>query len=251
MSVLYRLLSSGGVRLLLVLTAAYSSGLAADAYQKISQRLQQQGWEVDRVSFVEELGLYQVVLRGDSGRLFFNAEADRFVYGDMFALGPEGVQNLSEVEREGDRARVLNGYARANSEQLISFAGEQRDHSVFIFTDIDCGFCRQLHQRMSEYNQLGIVVNYLAFPRSGPGSESFRKAISVWCNADQLAAMTAAKAGRVVAPAQCQNQQVLQQYELGQELGVRGTPAIVTQSGELIAGYLPPESLLARLQPGN
>ena len=35
---------------------------------------------------------------------------------------------------------------------------------------------------------------------------------------------------------------------MGQEVGLSGTPAIVLDDGELIAGYLPPDALKQRLE---
>ena len=235
---------------LILLTGALatSSAFADDAaINAVTTRLQAQGLEVDKINFVESLGLYQVVLVGDRGRLFVNADASHFVYGDLFAL--EGsIVNLSEFERKDERAQMLGQYVEQNPQQLIKFAGADNEASIYIFTDIDCGFCRRLHNQMAEYNDLGIEVNYLSFPRSGPGTRSFAKAVTVWCSEDQQSAMTAAKNGVDLDNISCDEQQVLQQYQLGQSLGINGTPAIVLADGELIAGYLPPSTLLERLR---
>ena len=235
--------------LILLMGALVTSPAFADDadVNAITTKLQAQGLEVDKINFVEAVGLYQVVLVGDRGRLFVNADASHFVYGDLFAL--EGsIVNLSEFERKDERAQMLGQYVEQNPQQLIKFAGADSEASIYIFTDIDCGFCRRMHNQMTEYNDLGIEVNYLSFPRSGPGTRSFAKAVTVWCSEDQQAAMTAAKNGVDLANISCDNQQVLQQYQLGQSLGVNGTPAIVLADGELIAGYLPPSTLLERLR---
>lgn len=59
--------------------------------------------------------------------------------------------------------------------------------------------------------------------------------------------MTAAKQGQAVPEKQCQHQ-VDRHMALSQQLGVTGTPAILTEQGGLIAGYLPPEQLLPQLE---
>ena len=234
---------------LILLTAALAAApaLADDALDAVSSKLEAQGLNVAKISFVEALGLYQVSLVGDQGRLFVNADASNFIYGDLFAID-NGIVNLSEFERKDERAQMLAQYIEQNPQQLIQFAGADSETSIYIFTDIDCGYCRRLHNQMAEYNDLGIEVNYLSFPRSGPGTRSFAKAVTVWCSEDQQAAMTAAKNGIDLNNINCDNQQVLQQYELGQNLGINGTPAIVLADGELIAGYLPPNTLLQRLR---
>ncbi len=115
-----------------------------------------------------------------------------------------------------------------------------------VFTDIDCGYCRKLHAQMAEYNEQGIAISYLAFPRAGIGSRSYEKAVSVWCSEDQQDAMTQAKLGADPDPLQCDNP-IAEQYQLGQQLGVTGTPALLTSSGQLIPGFVPPQQLRARL----
>lgn len=119
-------------------------------------------------------------------------------------------------------------------------------HEVTVFTDIDCGYCRRLHSQIDEYNEYGIAVNYLFFPRSGPGSHSFEKAVSVWCADDSRTALTEAKQGAEPEPRTCENP-VAAQFQLGQDVGIQGTPAIVAEDGTMLPGYMPPQTLVQRL----
>jgi len=113
-----------------------------------------------------------------------------------------------------------------------------------VFTDVDCGYCRKLHSQMSELNELGIRVRYLAYPRSGPDTPSWEKAEAVWCAKDRKDAITRAKKGeKIERDAACKDTPVAADYELGEEMGVRGTPAIITETGEYLGGYLPPPQL--------
>ena len=115
-----------------------------------------------------------------------------------------------------------------------------------VFTDIDCGYCRRMHQEMAEYNRLGITIEYLFYPRDGIGSEAFDKAVSVWCSADRRAALTAAKAGQALPKADCANP-VTRDYDLGRRIGLDGTPAIYAPDGTQLGGYVAPAEMLARL----
>jgi thiol:disulfide interchange protein DsbC len=115
-----------------------------------------------------------------------------------------------------------------------------------VFTDIDCGYCRKLHSQIDEYNKQGIAIHYMAFPRAGIGSHSYEKAVSVWCADDPRNALTQAKLGAEPDPLQCDNT-IAQQYQLGVDLGVSGTPSLLTSAGQMIPGYVPPEQLRARL----
>lgn len=147
-------------------------------------------------------------------------------------------QAMSKVRRE------LVG--KIDHDELIAFGPKDAAHSIVVFTDVDCGYCRRLHQQVDEYIEAGIRIEYAAFPRAGVGSDSFNKMVSVWCADDQQAAMDLAKSGETPEPAQCESP-VKDLYQMGQRLGVTGTPALVTANGDLIPGYVPPADLRARL----
>lgn len=120
-------------------------------------------------------------------------------------------------------------------------------HTITVFTDIDCGFCRKLHGEMKGYNDEGIAVRYLFFPRSGVHTPSYDKAVSVWCASDRNAAMTRSKSGKDVEAKKCDNP-VIEHMRLGELIGVNGTPAIILPSGELLPGYVPPKRLLQYIE---
>jgi thiol:disulfide interchange protein DsbC len=117
---------------------------------------------------------------------------------------------------------------------------------VTVFTDIDCGYCRRLHTQMADYNNAGISVEYLFFPRAGLGSESFTKAVSVWCAANRNEALTHAKNGDAIENKTCDNP-ITEEFELGRKIGIAGTPAVIADDGTQIGGYLTPEQMVARL----
>jgi thiol:disulfide interchange protein DsbC len=114
---------------------------------------------------------------------------------------------------------------------------------------MDCGYCRQLHSEIAQYNKLGIRVRYAAFPRTGPGSPSWKKAEAVWCSKDRKDALTRAKLGQNVSAAQCATP-VAAEYELGNQIGVNGTPSIFTEKGEMVGGYVPAAQLAQYLDGG-
>jgi thiol:disulfide interchange protein DsbC len=139
----------------------------------------------------------------------------------------------------------LDAYPAA---KRITFAPKSKPkYKVTVFTDIDCGYCRKMHSHIAEYNERGIQVDYLFFPRSGPGTPSFAKAVSVWCADDQKKAFTAAKSGANPEPLQCDNP-VAEEYQLGISVGVDGTPSVFAEDGSKIGGYLTPDQLQAQLE---
>jgi len=132
--------------------------------------------------------------------------------------------------------------------QRIVFAPSGKpQYKITVFTDIDCGYCRKLHSEIAEFNKRGIEVDYLFFPRSGIGTPSYDKAVSVWCAKDRKAAFTAAKSGADPAPLKCDNP-VAEQFTLGTKVGVDGTPTILAPDGTKLGGYLTPDQMLSKLQ---
>lgn len=187
-------------------------------------------------------GVYEVAI--ESQVLYVSGDGRYLLKGDIIDLDTN--VNLTDLRRNTARGKVM---AAVDRKDMIVFAPENVQHTITVFTDIDCGYCRKLHREMDELNELGVKVQYLFFPRTGPGSASWYKAENVWCSADRNAALTAAKNGaEIEAGAACENNPVASGYQLGQKIGLRGTPAIVTEDGELIAGYLPAKQLVSRLE---
>lgn len=184
-------------------------------------------------------GLYEVSVKGGP-TLFLSADGSFFVAGDLFSIGPGGFINLAEKQRDADRRKAL---AALKTSDMIVFAPENPKATVTVFTDIDCGFCRKFHQEVPALNAMGIAVHYLAFPRAGLGSPSFRKIATAWCSADRGAALTSLKNGTDLPDNVCAGNPVAAQYALGEQLGVTGTPALVLEDGTLIPGYQPADEL--------
>ncbi len=130
---------------------------------------------------------------------------------------------------------------------MIVFAPEQPKHMITVFTDIDCAYCRKLHRQMDEYNRLGIGVRYLFYPRAGPNSASFRKAVAVWCAKDRKQALTTAKAGGKIEMLKCPSP-VRQHMDKGKQVGVSGTPTIILENGTKLPGYVSPPKLSRIIQ---
>ena len=141
--------------------------------------------------------------------------------------------------------------ATLKDDDAILFSPAEPRHSVTVFTDVDCTYCRKLHNEIDEYLALGIAVRYVLYPRNGPASRAWSKSEDVWCAADRNSALTAAKLDRKFETSECDASMISEHYKLGQGIGLSGTPAIVLEDGTLIGGYLPPDALSARLEQAN
>jgi thiol:disulfide interchange protein DsbC len=187
-------------------------------------------------------GVYQFMQGAEVS--YLTADGKYYLDGNVYDM--ETRANLTETLRA--RARVALISAVPESQMLI-FAPKNPLYTITVFTDVDCQYCRKLHSDMAELNKLGVRVRYLFYPRTGPDTESWRKAEVVWCSADRNDALTRAKAGaQLDMNKTCGPTPVAREYALGQSLGLHGTPAIVTESGDFINGYMPPRDLVQAIK---
>jgi thiol:disulfide interchange protein DsbC len=187
-------------------------------------------------------GIYELARGGDIA--YVSSDGKYAIAGDLYDMGSN--DNLTEKTRRVERQKLISAVPEA---QMVVFAPKDPKYTVTVFTDVDCTYCRKLHSQIADYNRLGIKVRYMFFPRSGPDTESWERAEEVWCSSNRNEALTRAKRGEEInAPKHCASSPVARQYALGQEVGVRGTPAIVLDSGEMLPGYLPPAMLAQHLR---
>jgi len=190
----------------------------------------------DNVSQSVLPGMYEAVY---GPQIIYVTKDGRYMFeGDLYDIQQR--VNLTENKREVGRAKVVSAI---DPQSMIVFAPEKPKYTITAFTDIDCGYCRKLHNQITEYNKLGIAVRYAAFPRSGVDTPSYVKAVSVWCADDRKKAMTIAKSGETPEKKQCDNP-VKKHMDAAKEVGVSGTPTLVLESGQVIPGYVGPARLL-------
>ena len=179
-------------------------------------------------------GLYEVVY---GAQIFYATKDGRYlVQGDI--LDVNGQSNLTEHRRTGVRLSAIN---KVSDDKMIIFtpqAPQKVKHTITVFTDIDCGYCRKMHSEIDTYLNEGIRVRYMSFPRTGLNTPSYYKAVAVWCAKDRKDALTRAKKDEAVEQKTCDNP-VKEEMQLGEQVGVSGTPTIITDTGRLLPGYVP------------
>ena len=233
-----------GLALALLVACAHGVGAEAADETALRERLAEllPGMPVSTVAQSPLPGIYAVEME-DGSVLYADAEVSHVIAGDMYALTEAGPVNLAEVRRQERRRQLL---ADVDPSDTIVFAPKETKAVVNVFTDVDCGYCRKLHQERAELADYGIEVRYLAYPRAGTDSQTYENMVSAWCATDRQQAITRLKQGERVPAKTCENP-VAEQYRLGALVGVGGTPTLVTPSGELIPGYMPAAELAKRL----
>ena len=186
-------------------------------------------------------GIYELLRGGDAA--YVSSDGKFAIIGDMYETGTNN--DLTENRRRDLRLKMLAAIPEA---QMVVFGPDNPKHTITVFTDMDCAYCRKLHSQISDYNKLGIRVRYIAYPRTGPNTSSWSKAEQVWCSADRRAALTEAKLGKSLPTKICANNPVATEYQLGQDFNLQGTPTLILGNGEMVSGYLAPDDLAAQLK---
>ena len=223
-----------------LISLSYSLSLYAD--EDVARNIKQSlanilpNVEITRISKTPIDNLYEVLV--ETNVIYITGDGRYVLKGDL--LDMQKRLNLSEEQRSAARTELFN---TLSADEIIEFAPNKTDHVIYVFTDIDCAYCRRLHRDVPFLNENGVSIRYLAYPRAGIGSRAFNDMESVWCADDRKQALTNAKNGEQVIPKKCDNP-VEAQYKLGKELGIRGTPAIFLEDGEELPGYMPPAELL-------
>lgn len=195
--------------------------------------------KVDHVSPAPLPGFQEVIVGGQV--VYVSNDGKYLMQGTLYDIATK--TNLGETAMAKVREKLLR--TMPVSDRIV-FAPSAPKYTVTVFTDVECGYCRKLHSQIAEYNQQGISVQYVAFPRMGLGSADFKKMVAVWCSSDPKKALTDAKNDRPVPYRNCTNP-VTAQYNMGQRMGLTGTPMILAADGTQLGGYLPPADLRAAL----
>jgi thiol:disulfide interchange protein DsbC len=214
---------------------------ADDSLGKARKNIAKQftGVNIQNITLSPIPGLYQVSM---PPRFFYaSADGHYIIDGDLIDIRTK--ENISQGFRNKAIVTAVNSMGE---DSMIIYGKKSLKHTVTVFTDIDCGYCRKLHKEVKKYNQLGIRIRYMAYPRAGIGSDSFKKAEAVWCSKDRVKALTQAKNGTKITSEKCDSP-VAKQYALGNIIGIRGTPALVLEDGTIVPGYIPAARLAQAL----
>lgn len=224
----------------LLVSVLFSTHSVADAKDLIRDQLHKADPRIPikSIEAAPLAGMYEVLL--ESGELLYaHEQGEYFLVGHLFRIEDQGLVNVTEQSQNQMRVDALSEVA---AEHMVTYPAKgEKKTTLRIFTDVDCPYCRQLHDEVEALNDMGIEVSYLAFPRGGPNTATYRTMVTIWCGEtaeERTALMDRVKSGGTIENKTCENP-VVEQLMLGQKLGVSGTPAMVMEDGTLIPGYMP------------
>jgi thiol:disulfide interchange protein DsbC len=228
------------IAVLLLSSMAFSMANADESAIKQALTKAMPSIKVDSIKPSEVKGLYEVIMGANI--YYVSDDAKYLIQGRLVDLATR--TDLTEAKLSGSRKLALE---KLGVDKMIVFKPKIGKYKVSVFTDIDCGYCRKLHSEIDQYLSQGITIQYLFFPRAGKGSDSYNKAVSVWCSDDRNAALTAAKKDQKLPAKTCVNP-VDEHMQLATDFDVKGTPMIVTEKGNVFPGYLPAKQLVEALE---
>ena len=224
-----------------------SSKPSEDLKTKLEVKLRKinPAFSVESVDASSLEGWFEVQI--ESGPLLYvHQSADYMFSGTLFELSGGQIKNLTEARANMARKALMKDVKASKTIAYLPKPPMKAKAHIYIFTDIDCGYCRKLHAEVPELTEAGIAVHYLGFPRAGLNSGSYKKLATAWCSKNQNKAMDQLKSGQTLSTIDCQNP-IAEQYELGAKMGVNGTPAILLEDGTLIPGYRPAKELIREI----
>ena len=227
----------------LILIFFATSAIANDAlkkeFQKSLSRLSSD-FEISDVKETPIKGIYQVTIGPDV--IYMSRDGNYVLKGEILDIGNR--RNLTEDFRAQTRINLLN---TISDSEYIEFSSTKTKNYIYVFTDVDCGYCRKLHRDVPELNSMGIAVRYLAYPRAGVDSIIGEEMRNVWCAENRQKALTTSKNRQPIEVKIC-DAPIARHHALGRELGVTGTPAIFLENGRKLPGYIPPDELYEQIQ---
>lgn len=230
----------------LVAGHAFAQGVPDSVRDAINARLKVHldGEPQAEIKMTPMAGIYKIDLGGGQF-LYTNGDGSYMIAGELYDFSGDKLVNLAEQDRKGERQSRLKAL---DVKKAIVFAPKGETKAVLnVFTDVDCGYCQLFHQQVPELNAAGVEIRYLAFPRGGITSPTYPKMVTAWCSANPKETLTALKNREKVDIKTCEENPVLEEFEMGNAFGVRGTPSLVMMDGTLIPGYKPAEELLVDL----
>ena len=200
--------------------------------------------EIDSIQRSEVENFYEIEL-SDKSFFYVEENAQYLFLGDIYKLGENELINISQQKKFSSSQEMLK---KINPESLISFTPELIKYKIYVFTDVDCGFCRKFHNQIDAYLNEGIQINYLAFPRSGIESETYKKMTTAWCSDDRQKVLTGLKNDEVFDQIDCVDNPIKEHYQLAKSIDIQGTPTIISSTGLTIPGFIEAKEIVEYLK---
>ena len=138
-------------------------------------------------------------------------------------------------------------FATLDDKQLINYPATTPEKAViYVADDVNCPYCRRLHQQLPMLNAKGVTIKVIAYPIYEQSPEQMR---GIWCQGSDASRRKAfdkamLKGEMTPAPASCKVDPITPNRDKAAGLAVIATPAIYREDGVLYqASFESPEFL--------
>lgn len=229
---------------LILAVASSATGAADDAAETLSVRLKEMypATKIERVQRSEIPSLFEVVMGKNAA--YTDATGRYFVFGHLFDMKEQRDLTAERVEKA---ARVSFGeLPLADAIKTIRGKGER---VLAVFSDPDCPYCRRLELELEKLDNVTLYT--FPFPLDGLHPEARDKSIAVWCSPNRGQAWAELmKSGKAPVSRKCDHP-IERNVQLGQRLGIQGTPTLLAADGRTLSGAAPKERIEQWLQEGG
>jgi protein-disulfide isomerase len=151
------------------------------------------------------------------------------------------------LDENFEKRKNQSVFASLDKSQLITYPATTTERAViYVADDVNCPYCRRLHQQMPSLNAKGVTVNVIGYPIYEASPKQMR---GIWCQANEDSrrqAFDKAMLQGEMTPesASCTVDHVTPNREKAAGLAVMATPAIYREDGVLYqASFESPEFL--------
>ncbi len=189
-------------------------------------------------------GVVEVIIRNPIDSLLVSADGRYIIQGDVIDLTKRQIMPVSDKVKSIKKDLIKS----INEDNKIIYPAANEKHVIHVFTDVDCPFCRKLHNNIDVMNDLGITIKLLAAPIASLHPNAQGKMEKIWCADNRNEAMDEYNEDKTIPDSKDCNNPVANQLAISKRLSVSGTPAIFLEDGSHLAGYLSPTALLKTIK---
>ncbi|WP_114701450.1 disulfide isomerase DsbC N-terminal domain-containing protein [Psychrobacter proteolyticus] len=151
------------------------------------------------------------------------------------------------LDENFEKRKNQSVFASLDKSQLITYPATTTERAViYVADDVNCPYCRRLHQQVPSLNAKGVTVNVIGYPIYEASPKQMR---GIWCQADEDSRRQAfdkamLQGEMTPALASCTVDHVTPNRDKAAGLAVMATPAIYREDGVLYqASFESPEFL--------
>ncbi|MGD0465761.1 MAG: DsbC family protein [Gammaproteobacteria bacterium] len=230
--------------------------IAEDALKKVIPQINISEAKIELI----QPDLYKIIANAEI--FYVSKDGKYFFHGDLIDLTEKNTKNwnITEVAQRTVRKAELGKFLKKD---MLIFKQKHRHHRqhhkhkpigiATVFADISCPYSRRLHKEVEEAVAAGLEVRYLFFPRAGVGSDSYKKAVSIWCGKDRNKEFSMANndEAEAIPDRTCRDNPIEDQFNFARKIGVNATPTILLENGTIIPGYVTADKLLSLVREAN